>query len=205
MPGLSSKSRSPSEIPSLLQPISPGPGADKGLQPLRGRPLAQHALERLRPQVGPLCISANRNAEAYAALGVPVCADILPGQPGPLAGLQAGLAACSTPWLAAVPCDVPRFPGDLVARLAAGLQAADAELAIAVTHEGGEHRAHPVFCLLPAALRDDLAAALARDERRVLQWMRRHRCAEVMFEDAAAFANANTGEDLRRLEMNDDA
>ena len=62
-------------------------GADKGLQPLRGRPLAQHAIERLRPPVGPLWVSANRHADAYAALGVPVCADTVPGQPGPLAGL----------------------------------------------------------------------------------------------------------------------
>ena len=180
-------------------------GADKGLQPLHGRPLAQHAIERLRPQVGPLWVSANRNAGAYAALGVPVCADTVAGQPGPLAGLLAGLQQCTTPWLAAVPCDVPRLPVDLVARLAAGLQAEDAELAIAVTMENGEPRAHPVFCLLPARLRDDLAAALMRDERRVLQWMRRHRCAEVMFDDAAAFANANTGADLRRLENDDDS
>jgi molybdopterin-guanine dinucleotide biosynthesis protein A len=179
-------------------------GADKGLQPLRGRPLAQHAIERLRPQVGPLWVSANRHADAYAALGVPVCADTVPGQPGPLAGLLAGLAVCATPWLAVVPCDVPRFPADLVARLAAGLQSAGAELAIAVTLEAGERRPHPVFCLLPATLRADLAVALAREERRVLQWMRRHHCAEVLFDDAAAFTNANTGDDLRRLEMNDD-
>jgi molybdopterin-guanine dinucleotide biosynthesis protein A len=179
-------------------------GADKGLQPLHGVPLAQHAIERLRPQVGALWVNANRNTEAYAGFGAPVCADSVPDQPGPLAGLLAGLGVCTTPWLAAVPCDVPRFPADLVARLAAGLQAAGAELAIAVTLEGGERRPHPVFCLLPVALRDDLAAALARDERRVLQWVRRHRCAEVLFDDAAAFANANTGDDLRRLETDDD-
>ena len=178
-------------------------GADKGLQPLQGRSLAQHAIERLRPQVGPLWVNANRNAEAYAAFGVPVCADPVAGQPGPLAGFLAGLGVCRTPWLAVVPCDVPRFPADLVARLGAGLEAAGAELAIAVTDEGGERRAHPVFCLLAATLRDDLAAALARDERRVQQWTRRHRCAEVVF-DAAALANANTGDDLRRLESDDD-
>lgn len=178
-------------------------GADKGLQLLHGRPLALHAIERLRPQVGPLWVNANRNAGAYAALGVPVCADTVAGQPGPLAGFLAGLVVCSTPWLAVVPCDVPRFPADLVARLGGALQAAGAELAIAVTDESGERRAHPVFCLLSATLRDDLAAALARDERRVQQWIRRHRCAEVVF-DAATLANANTGEDLRRLETDDD-
>jgi hypothetical protein len=35
--------------------------------------------------------------------------------------------------------------------------------------------------------------------------MRPHRCAEVLFDDAGAFANANTGGDLRRLENEDDA
>jgi molybdopterin-guanine dinucleotide biosynthesis protein A len=183
-------------------------GVDKGLQVLRGKPLAQHAIERLRPQVGPLWANANRHAEAYAAFGVPVCADTVVGQPGPLAGLLAGLAACTTPWLAAVPCDVPRFPAYLVARLAEGLLAMPgeaAELAIAVTLESGQRRRHPVFCLLSAALRDDLAAALARDERRVQQWMGRHRCAEVVFDDPAAFVNANTEADLRLLETDDDA
>ena len=179
-------------------------GADKGLRVLRGRPLAQHAIERLRPQVGPLWVNANRNPAAYAAFGVPVCADTVPDQPGPLAGLLAGLAVCGTPWLAAVPCDVPRFPMDLVARLAAGLQAGRAEIAIAVTVESGQPRRHPVFCLLSAALRDDLAAALSRGERRVQQWMAGHRCVEVRFDDAAAFLNANTEADLRRLEIDDD-
>jgi len=46
-------------------------GVDKGLQTLRGEPLARHALDRLAPQVGPLMISANRHLHAYAAFGVP--------------------------------------------------------------------------------------------------------------------------------------
>jgi len=38
-----------------------GQGVDKGLQPFRGRPMAQHAIERLAPQVAALIINANRN------------------------------------------------------------------------------------------------------------------------------------------------
>lgn len=36
-------------------------GVDKGLQPLRGEPLALHVLRRLAPQVDALVISANRH------------------------------------------------------------------------------------------------------------------------------------------------
>ena len=38
---------------------------DKGLLLLQGQPLVQHVVRRLRPQVGPVLISANRNPEQY--------------------------------------------------------------------------------------------------------------------------------------------
>lgn len=47
-------------------------GADKGLLDYGGRPLAQQVAERLAPQVETLLINANRNREAYTALGYPV-------------------------------------------------------------------------------------------------------------------------------------
>ena len=40
------------------------------------------------------------------------------------------------------------------------------------------------------------AAAL----RKIDQWLNLHHCADVVFDDAAAFFNANTLEELRRLE-----
>jgi molybdopterin-guanine dinucleotide biosynthesis protein A len=179
-------------------------GADKGLQTLRGVALARRALDRLRPQVGRLLVNANRHVEEYATFGVPVCVDTVPGQPGPLAGLLAGLAAAGTPWLAAVPCDGPHFPDDLVRRLAHAVQAQHAEIAIAVTLEGGTRRRHPVYCLLSAALRQRLADALDRGERRVQQWVGAQRCVEVLFDDPRAFLNANTPAELKRLELEPD-
>jgi molybdenum cofactor guanylyltransferase len=50
-------------------------GVDKGLQLLRGRPLVEHAIERLQAQVGSLAISANRNLEVYRGYGFPVWPD----------------------------------------------------------------------------------------------------------------------------------
>jgi molybdenum cofactor guanylyltransferase len=50
-------------------------GVDKGLEPLQGRALVEHAIERLRPQVGTIAISANRNVDQYARYGFPVFTD----------------------------------------------------------------------------------------------------------------------------------
>jgi molybdopterin-guanine dinucleotide biosynthesis protein A len=174
-------------------------GVDKGLQTYRGRPLAQHALLRLAPQTGALMLNANRHLDVYAALGVPVHADALADYPGPLAGLAAGLAHCGTPWLASVPCDSPNFPADLVARLAEALTRERAEIALAACDEGGAARLQPVFCLLKASLLPSLTAYLQSGQRKVERWTALHRCVRVVFEDAAAFFNANTLEDLDKL------
>ena len=182
-------------------------GTDKGLQVLAGKPLALHALERLRPQVGALLVNANRNTAAYATFGVPVCPDTVEGFAGPLAGFLAGLAQCRTPWLLTVPCDSPRFPTDLAARLAAAALSQDAEIAIALAtdHEapGAALRPQPVFCLLRSSLQDSLQRFVAEGGRKVGAWTALHRCATVPFnqpgDDPHAFFNANTLDELRLL------
>ena len=175
-------------------------GVDKGLQVVQGMPLAMHAVLRLRPQVGELMITANRNLGAYESMGVPVWPDRLPGFQGPLAGFLAGLERCRTPYMATVPCDSPRFPEDLVARLAQALQQDNAEIAMAAVHEQGRTRAQPVFCLMKAELMDSLARFIDDGERKVDRWTARHRCVQVLFDDAQAFHNVNTPADLQHLQ-----
>ena len=175
-------------------------GVDKGLQNHLGMPLAQHALQRLAPQVGPLLINANRNLDAYAAMGVPVCADVLPDYAGPLAGFMAGLERCTTPWLVTVPCDSPLFPIDLITRLAEALTEADADIAMAATLEDGVQRVQPVFCLMKASLKDSLAAFTQGGQRKIDRWTALHRCVDVRFDDAHAFFNANTLAELQQLQ-----
>jgi len=174
-------------------------GVDKGLQPWHGRPLVDHAIARLAPQVGELMISANRHAADYAARGARVLADASGDFPGPLAGVLAGLRAAATPWLAVVPCDAPLLPLDLVERLAGGL--GDGRAAVVQRDRGGlGPRLEPVCCLLSTALADDLAQYLGEGGRQVEAWLVRH-AAPVRFdrpEDAAAFANINTPDDLAR-------
>ncbi|OVZ61204.1 molybdenum cofactor guanylyltransferase MobA [Pigmentiphaga sp. NML080357] len=174
-------------------------GVDKGLQNYQGIPLAMHALLRLGPQVGQILVNANRNLAAYESLGAPVWPDVLPDYAGPLAGFLTGLEHCETPYLVTVPCDTPKFPEDLVARLASGLEAADAEIAMVATPQGGVMRTQPVFCLMKAELLDSLVAFTAAGERKIDKWTATHRCVDVPFDDPAAFAGANTLAELQQL------
>ncbi|MFM2054956.1 MAG: molybdenum cofactor guanylyltransferase MobA [Pseudomonadota bacterium] len=174
-------------------------GVDKGLQNYQGLPLALHALMRLQPQVGGVMVNANRNLAAYESFGVPVWPDADGDFPGPLAGFLAGLERCETPFLATVPCDSPRFPADLVARLAGPLQAGQAEIAMACTVEpDGREQPHPVFSLMRTSVLEGLVAFMAGGQRRIERWAEGHRLVRVRFEEGDAFFNANTPDDLQR-------
>jgi molybdenum cofactor guanylyltransferase len=175
-------------------------GVDKGLQSYQGMPLALHALLRLAPQVGPAMINANRNLGAYESFGVPVWPDALPDFAGPLAGFLAGLERCETPYLATVPCDSPLFPVDLVARLAAALEAAQAEIAMACSNEHGAMQVQPVFCLMSASLLESLARFTQAGGRKIDRWTAQHACVTVEFDDERAFFNANTLAELHDLQ-----
>jgi molybdopterin-guanine dinucleotide biosynthesis protein A len=176
-------------------------GVDKGLQNHGGIALALHALLRLTPQVGQVIINANRNLGAYESFGVPVWPDPVGEFAGPLAGFLAGLEHCETPLLLSVPCDTPNFPEDLAARLAAALEAENADLAYATTLEDGREQPHPVFCLLKSALSESLVAFLHGGGRKIDTWFAQHRAVGVRFADASAFFNANTSAELARLQQ----
>lgn len=175
-------------------------GGDKTLLDLAGRPLLAHVIARLRPQVGALALNANGAADRFAAFGLPVLADGLPGHPGPLAGVLAGLewARAAHPGAAHVltaPGDAPFLPADLLARLEAARAAAGADIAVAAS--GG--RTHPVCALWPVALAGALRHALAGEGmRKVGAWMARFRVAEAAWpaEPADPFVNINRPEDL---------
>ena len=156
-------------------------GGDKCLRPLAGRPLLDHVIKRLKPQVAALVLNANGDPARFAGFGLPVVADSLADFAGPLAGILAGLdwAAANRPdcpMIVSAATDAPFLPHDLVARLADGMRAAGADLACAASHG----RAHPVIGLWPVRLRDELRRALvAEDIRKVDAWTGRYRLATV--------------------------
>lgn len=173
---------------------------DKGLQALRGKPMALHVLERLRPQVGRVMINANRNLVRYREFGAQVFQDEMQGFPGPLAGLHAAMTHCPTAFLVTVPCDSPFLPLDLVPRLCDGMERQQADAAFAVSGDPEEPQRQPVFCLARASLAPQLGAYLQSGGRRVNQWFATLNIAQVHFADEDAFRNINTLDELRQFD-----
>jgi molybdenum cofactor guanylyltransferase len=167
-------------------------GVDKGLQLLRGKPMAQWAIERLAPQVDEIIINANQNLDQYRALGN-VVPDEVSGFAGPLAGLHAGMKAARHALVITVPCDSPFLPPDLVSRLHIALHEND----VAVAKTGDQ--AHPVFALVRKDCLPNLERYLAGGGRKIDAWYGGLKFVEVAFDDeAGAFRNINTREELAR-------
>ena len=172
-------------------------GGDKGLVELRGKPLIEHILAVMSPQVDTIIINANRNRDRYAAYGYPVVADSREGFQGPLAGMLSGLEETETEFMVTVPCDSPLLPDDLVARLFRQLSEEQAEISVA--HNGD--RMQPVFALMAANLVSSMQAFLDGGERKIDRWFEGHRLALTDFSDEPeCFRNINNPAELAQME-----
>ncbi len=179
-------------------------GGDKCLRDLAGRPMLEHVIERLSPQVGAMVINANGDPGRFSRFGLAVVPDTVGGFAGPLAGVLAGMrwsaaAAPAAPWVVTVSTDAPFLPLDLTPRLLAAV--ADAPRTIALAASGGD--VHPVIGLWPVALADDLEQSLQAGVRKVLDWTGRHASVVVDFPFLRfhgrmidPFFNANTPAEL---------
>ncbi|MEL6915291.1 MAG: molybdenum cofactor guanylyltransferase MobA [Pseudomonadota bacterium] len=177
-------------------------GVDKGLLELGGRTLMDRVIERLEGQVAGLAINANGDARRYYDFGLPIVADSIADQPGPLAGVLAGLDWAhdvGASHIVTAAADTPFFPMDLAERLERAATRAVTPIALAATWEGGRTNRHPTFGYWPVALREDLRSALGQGLRKVVLWTDSHGAATAAFDDGAFF-NINTPEDLAQAE-----
>jgi molybdenum cofactor guanylyltransferase len=176
-------------------------GREKALADLDGEPFIARIVAVLEAGCQAVAINApaESGAAAFAAERGLACLPDPPDAPdGPLAGLMAGLAWAAegcAPCLCTAPCDTPRLPSDMVARLGAALPP-DARAVVALTDDGlqplcGLWRVEALATLrrLTAggehpAVRAALAAVGGR---------------EVRFDDAPAFRNVNTPADYAAL------
>jgi molybdopterin-guanine dinucleotide biosynthesis protein A len=176
-------------------------GIDKGLIPFHGKPLIESAISRLKPQVSTILINANRSITRYSHYGYPVLMDETPDFSGPLAGFSVGLKHCKTPYLLTSPCDSPLLPTDLAEKMEYQLEDDDLELVFASSKEDdGKTWSQPVFCLMKSNLQDSLNAFLSKGDLKIDRWFKELHSATVVFENAQAFANVNTPEELAALE-----
>ncbi|SDK56439.1 molybdenum cofactor guanylyltransferase MobA [Aliiruegeria lutimaris] len=176
-------------------------GGDKPLREIGNRKLLDIVIERLAPQASPIALNANGPSERFAAFGLPVIPDSMPGYVGPLAGVLAGLdwaVELGASHLVSVAADTPFFPRDLVERFRS--ERGTAEIVLAATpHPSKGLLRQPTFGLWPVALREDLRQALENGVRKVVQWTDVHVTAEVVFdapEGRDPFFNVNTPADL---------
>jgi len=182
-------------------------GGDKGLMEIAGKPMLEHVVARLAPQVAAVVINANGDPTRFNQFNLPVVEDTLQGHFGPLAGVLTGMrwARSNVPnatHVLTAPTDAPLLPADLGARLQDALNRDHGKIAIATS---GGHK-HPVVGLWPVGLADDLEQALHDGVRKVLQWTDRHgtSLAEFAFVERDGksidpFFNANTPEDLDKV------
>ena len=129
-------------------------GLDKASLQHGGHPLAALVSARFADQVAAVLLSANAHAARWRGAGFTVVTDRVAGI-GPIAGIDALAAACTTPWLLTVPVDAHAVPATLPGLLRA---AVDLDGASCSDEDGPQ----PLLALWRvAALRDALPAAIA--------------------------------------------
>ncbi|MBU1192967.1 MAG: molybdenum cofactor guanylyltransferase [Gammaproteobacteria bacterium] len=173
-------------------------GDDKGLIDCAGRPMIEHVVDKVAPLTASVLISANRNLERYADYGYPVLRDQRSDYPGPLAGIESGLAACTTDYLWILPCDAPAFSSDLLERLTAACSTA--EIPAAVPDDGNYLQA--TFALLRRETLESLRHFLSSGQRKLQTWLTELPAVCVNCSDHPEwFANINTPDDLERYTL----
>lgn len=166
-------------------------GRDKGLIEWHGKPLVEHLLQRIKPQVDTLLISCNRNIEQYQAYGFNLVVDHQPDYQGPLAGIEAAIKHIDSDFLLITACDMPLLPEDLVERLLSPLlQSRNPTLDVSIAHDGV--REQYLCAMLRRSCLNSLSGYLASGQRAVRHWYALQQIVNVDFSDKTkAFGNYN--------------
>ena len=180
-------------------------GGNKALRVLGGETLLTRVIARLRDQCDPIAINANTDPEVFAAYKLPVIADSVPGFPGPLAGILAGMdwaASLGAKTVVSVSVDTPFLPLDLVHRLREAAGRHGIALAASTDLQTGRMQDHPTCALWPVALRDDLAEALESGLLRPGMFAAAYDPGRAIFNSQPfdPFTNVNTPRDLQEAE-----
>ena len=178
-----------------------GLGIDKAFLSLAGRPLIQHVLDRLSPQVDQVVISANGDHERFSTLGLPVFSDLRRGFQGPLAGVETAFARTEAEWILSVAVDLPFIPLNLAEEMLGQREHSNPEKLMLATSAG---RCHYVACLWPRMAMDTLANSLDNGQLCLHEWFQKYPHQTVNFTRHEGgldpFFNINHPEDLQIAE-----
>jgi molybdopterin-guanine dinucleotide biosynthesis protein A len=171
-------------------------GVHKSFIEVNGRPIASRTTELFRRLFADVVASSNRPG-AWLPLSVRCVADRVPGL-GPLAGIAAGLEACSTPYAFVAGGDMPELSEDVVAFICR--RAMETGRSSVPRIEG---RAEPLHAAYAISDRTAALEALDRGVRKLtdfldlvpVTWIEGHELGGVPGADRT-FRNVNTPEDL---------
>lgn len=178
-------------------------GENKALKLFAGQPLIARMAARVRPIAQELLVTTNQ-PQAFAFLGVPLVADMLPGK-GALSGLYTAVAAARQPLVAVLACDMPFINPGLLAVQRELMLAEGADVVIPRSPEGLEplHAVYRRSTCLPA-----IEAAIQADQRRLTSWFGAVKVREMNLEEVAlvdprfhSFINVNTPEEFQQAEL----
>ncbi|MDE1161039.1 MAG: molybdenum cofactor guanylyltransferase [Acidobacteriaceae bacterium] len=167
-------------------------GTDKALLPFHGRPMVEIAVGKLKEVCEVVSVVGNRDDLAAFA---PVVHEARVGC-GPVAGVEAGLAAAERAWTMFIPVDVPLVPASVLHEWADAVLARDE---VRVSHLFAEVN-QPAFCMVQRSCEAAVHASVEAGERRLLRllsglegyWRYDLPSREV----ERWFANVNTPEEL---------
>lgn len=171
-------------------------GKDKGLLEWQGKPLIQHVVERLKPQVANITINCNRNIETYKALGFTVSTDLNKDYLGPLAGIQAAAQYIDTPWCLVCANDTPLLPDDLVDRLWTVAQQTQSQIAYPLCKD----RHHYLPALIETKILVRCGDYLSSGGRSLKSWYQDYRVSVADYSlEPGGFINVNNATTLAQL------
>jgi len=176
-------------------------GRDKALLYFRNRPMVEIAVTTLTDLCEHVSIAGNRDDLQEFA---PIVHETRCGQ-GPIAGIEAGLAACESAWALFAPVDLPLLSSSFVRSWIEAVLIRPATRASYLCSSGDPH---PALCLLRRDCLPDVSQSIEIGKRRVssvLELIEGLWVADAsMFAEAlickVSLTNVNTSDELRIAE-----
>lgn len=169
-------------------------GKDKGLLPLKGKPMITYVLRVLEEMALPIRIIANK--PGYEAFGHKVLKDIIPGQ-GPMGGLYTAMQHSTADHVLLVACDMPLIQTEALCLLLSSAE----ENKITVASNSGQ--VNPLFALYPRGIADELKESLDRGDLKMTDFIlkTRHILVTSIGEKLPwALQNINNKKELQEVE-----
>ena len=169
-------------------------GTNKSLVKLNTKPLIEHVYARLIEQVSHVTINTNKPIDNFPE-NIQF-QDLILNNPGPLAGIHAGLFNAKKDWVQFCPNDCPFLPINLVEKLSLCIKDKGPTIILPSLFNHLE----PVFMLCQRSLLKNLEDFISVGGRKMDRWIKENNYKTVKFSDLKSFTNINNLSELKKIE-----